>query len=90
MDVGSQVSGVVKELYVDFNSIVKKDQLLAEIDPPLLQVQVDIQNANIERQEGDIANQKVQLEDAQEAARAHAGACSTRACRTSSSSSRRS
>jgi HlyD family secretion protein len=48
---------------VDYNSIVKKDQLLAEIDPQLLQVQVDIQNANIERQMSDIANQKVQLDD---------------------------
>ena len=62
-DVGSQVSGVVKEIYVDYNSIVKKGQLMAEIDPSLLQVQVDIQNANIERQKSDIASQKVQLED---------------------------
>ena len=43
--------------------IVKKGELLAEIDPPLLQVQVDVQNANVERQRADIANQKVQLED---------------------------
>ena len=42
VDVGSQVSGVVKEMYVDFNHIVKTGQLLAEIDPQLLQVQVDI------------------------------------------------
>jgi len=62
-DVGSQVSGVVKAIYVDYNSIVKKDQLLAEIDPQLLQVQVQIQEANIERQKSDIANQKVQLDD---------------------------
>jgi HlyD family secretion protein len=62
-DVGSQVSGTVKQIHVDYNSIVKKGQLLAEIDPQLLQVQVDIQRANIERQESDIANQKVQLED---------------------------
>ena len=45
-DVGSQVSGVVKSIYVDYNTLVKKDQLLAEIDPQLLQVQVDIQAAN--------------------------------------------
>jgi HlyD family secretion protein len=62
-DVGSQVSGTVKEIYVDFNSLVKKGDLLAEIDPQLLQVQVDIQTANIDRQMSDIANQKVQLED---------------------------
>lgn len=63
VQVGSQVSGIVKELYADFNQIVKKDQLIAEIDPSLLQVQVQIQEANIQRQEGDISNQEVQLED---------------------------
>ena len=62
-DVGSQVSGTVKEIYADFNSLVKKGDLLAEIDPQLLQVQVDVQTANVERQRADIANQRVQLED---------------------------
>ena len=33
VDVGSQISGLVKKLYVDFNSPVKKGQKLAEIDP---------------------------------------------------------
>ena len=64
MNIGSQVSGMVKEIYVDFNSIVRQGQLLAEIDPQLLQVQVDLQMANVARQEGEIANQEVQLEDA--------------------------
>jgi HlyD family secretion protein len=59
--VGSQVSGTVKTLYVDFNSVVKKDQVLAEIDPTLLNVQVAIQEANLARQQGDIEQQKVQL-----------------------------
>ena len=63
VDVGSQVSGVVQELFVDYNSIVSEGQVLAKIDPTLLQVQVEIQKANIERQEMDIENQKVQLED---------------------------
>jgi HlyD family secretion protein len=65
VDVGSQVSGVVQELFVDYNSMVKKDMVLATIDPSLLQVQVEIQKANIERQTMDIENQKVQLEDIQ-------------------------
>jgi HlyD family secretion protein len=64
MDIGSQVSGQVKALHVDFNSIVKKGQLLAEIDPALLEVQVTLQEANLARQEGEIANQEVQLDDA--------------------------
>ena len=76
-DVGSQVSGVVQEIYVDFNHIVKKDQFIAEIDPSLLQVQVDIQEANIERQKSDIDSQEVQLEDQKKQSRAHAKRCST-------------
>ena len=65
VQVGSQVSGTVSDLHgVDFNSIVKKDQIIASLDPSLLQVQVDIQKANIERQQVDIENQKIQLEDA--------------------------
>jgi len=63
VDVGSQVSGVVQEIFVDYNHIVKQGQVLAKIDPSLLQVQVAIQEANIERQKMDIENQKVQLED---------------------------
>ena len=62
-DVGSQVSGTVKAIYADFNDIVKEGQLLAEIDPSLLQTQVEIRKAAIARQESDIENQKVQLED---------------------------
>jgi HlyD family secretion protein len=62
-DVGSQVSGVVKAIYVDYNSIVKKDQLLAEIDPSLLEVQVEVQQAVIDRQQTDIESQEVQLDE---------------------------
>lgn len=41
VSIGSQVSGMIKNLYVDFNSRVKQGQLLAEIDPSLFQAQVD-------------------------------------------------
>ena len=38
VQVGSQVSGIISRLYADFNSQVKKGQLLAELDPtPFLQ-----------------------------------------------------
>ena len=43
---------------------MKAGQVVARLDPSLLQVQVDIQQANIERQQTDIDSQKVQLEDA--------------------------
>ena len=50
VNVGSQVSGIVSKLYVDFNSRVKKGQLIAQIDPPLfegalLQAKADLANA---------------------------------------------
>lgn len=41
VNIGTQVSGIIKEIFVDFNSSVKKGQLLAEIDPSLFQAQVD-------------------------------------------------
>jgi HlyD family secretion protein len=61
--IGSQVSGVVKRLYVDFNDIVRQGDLIAEIDDRLLQTQVQLQEANYERQLGEISNQEVQLEN---------------------------
>ena len=49
VQVGSQVSGMISKLYVDFNSKVTKGQVIAEIDPKLfqgavLQAQADLQN----------------------------------------------
>ena len=41
VDIGTQVSGTIKDIYVDYNSKVKKGQLLAQIDPALFQAQVD-------------------------------------------------
>ena len=45
--VGTQVSGTLKYLYVDFNSQVKKGQLVAELDKDLFQAQVDQLRANL-------------------------------------------
>src|SRR5687768_16646104 len=44
LDVGSQVSGIVAELHADVNAVVRKDQVIARLDPSLFQVQVDLQN----------------------------------------------
>lgn len=41
VSIGSQVSGIISEIYVDYNSQVKKGQILAQIDPALLQAQVN-------------------------------------------------
>ena len=53
--VGTQISGTLKELYVDYNSTVKKGQLIAVIDPSL--------------QEADLAGAKAALATAEAAAR---------------------
>jgi HlyD family secretion protein len=44
--VGTQVSGTIKELFVDFNSRVKKGQLIAQIDPEMFEAQVAQARAN--------------------------------------------
>jgi HlyD family secretion protein len=45
--VGTQVSGTIKNLYVDYNSPVKKGQLLAQIDPDTFEAQVQQARANL-------------------------------------------
>ncbi|HWV74689.1 MAG TPA: efflux RND transporter periplasmic adaptor subunit [Pseudosphingobacterium sp.] len=39
--VGTQVSGIIASIYTDYNAQVKKGQLLAELDPTLMQATVD-------------------------------------------------
>lgn len=47
VDVGTQVSGIVEKLYVDYNSTVKKGQLLAELDKSTLNQQVKQSQASL-------------------------------------------
>jgi len=46
--VGTQVSGTIQKLYADFNSLVKKGQLIAQIDPATFQAQVSMAKAKLE------------------------------------------
>ena len=48
VSVGTQVSGTVKKLYVDFNSKVKKGQILLELDDALLSAQKKQSQANVQ------------------------------------------
>jgi HlyD family secretion protein len=66
VDVGTQVSGVVQELYADFNDIVKKGQVIARLDPQLIQTQIEQQSANVVRAEADLERLKVSLADAKQ------------------------
>lgn len=63
VDVGTQVSGVVQQLFADFNSIVRKGQIIAKLDPSLIQTQIEQQTANVIRAEADLERLKVNLED---------------------------
>jgi HlyD family secretion protein len=64
VQVGSQVSGNIKALYADFNSMVKKGQIVAELDPSLLQTQIEQARANVIRAQADLDRLKVSLDDA--------------------------
>jgi HlyD family secretion protein len=49
VEVGSQASGTISALYADFNSTVKKGQVIAQLDPSTMQAQVDQARANLEQ-----------------------------------------
>ena len=65
VQVGSQVSGRIAELHADFNSEVKKGQLIAKIDPQLFQAAVEQARANLVAAQGNLAKAKAQAVDAQ-------------------------
>ena len=64
VQVGTQISGTIKALYADFNSEVRKGQVIAELDPSLLQTQVEQARATIVRLQADADRAQVELEDA--------------------------
>lgn len=64
VDVGTQVSGTVQELYADFNDIVRKGQIIARLDPSLIQTQIEQQEANVIRAQADLERLQVNLADA--------------------------
>src|SRR5712692_2864701 len=59
--VGSQVSGIISKLYVDFNSQVKKDALLAELDPTPFQEKVNAAEAALQKALVDERNSAIGL-----------------------------
>ncbi len=60
VQVGSQVSGRISEIHVDFNSRVKKGQIIARLDPSLLEAQ-------LEQARGNLDNSMAKLQTAQTA-----------------------
>jgi HlyD family secretion protein len=58
VEVGSQISGIIQSLYVDFNSEVKSNQVIAQLD-------ASTYRANVSSAEGELANSQASLELAQ-------------------------
>jgi HlyD family secretion protein len=62
VDVGSQISGLVKELYADFNSKVTEGQVIARVDPATYEARVAQAQAELEMAETQIAVQRAKIE----------------------------
>lgn len=59
--VGSQVSGIIQKLYADFNSQVKKGDLLAELDPTPFQEKVNASQAGLDKANVEMRNTRIAL-----------------------------
>ena len=78
VQVGTQVSGTIKALHADFNSQVRKGQVIAELDPSLFETQVEQAQATVVRLQADVERARVQADDAAGQARTRARALSSR------------
>jgi HlyD family secretion protein len=65
VQVGSQVSGRIKSLHADFNSQVKKGDVIATIDPQLFEAALDQARANTAAAQADLSTAKIKAADAE-------------------------
>jgi HlyD family secretion protein len=65
VQVGSQASGTISALYADFNSVVKKGQVVAQLDPSTAKAQVDQANANLQQARASLANARAAVVNSQ-------------------------
>jgi HlyD family secretion protein len=65
VQVGTQVSGTIKALHADFNSQVRKGQIIAELEPSLFQAQVAQAQATVTRLEADVTRAEVEVQDSE-------------------------
>src|SRR5258705_6909096 len=64
VQVGSQVSGQIKELLADYNTVVKRGQLIARIDPEIFDAKVNQSKAEVDAAKASVLNQAAQVEKA--------------------------
>ena len=65
VQVGTQVSGTIKSLAADFNSRVRRGQVIAVLEPSLFQTQVDQANATVAKLQADVERAAVDVRDTQ-------------------------
>src|SRR5262245_1758330 len=63
VQVGSQVSGTIKALHADYNSEVKKGEVIAELDPSLFETQVEQSRATLIKAQSDADHARVEVDD---------------------------
>jgi HlyD family secretion protein len=73
VQVGSQASGTISALYADFNSTVKKGQVIAQLDPSVTQAQVQQARANLQQAEAQLQSARAAV------SQSHAGVAQSRA-----------
>ena len=64
VQVGSQASGTISALYADFNSVVKKGQIIAQLDPAVTKAQVEQAQANLQQARASLAQAKAAVVNA--------------------------
>jgi HlyD family secretion protein len=64
VQVGSQVSGQIKELFADFNTVVTRGQLIARIDPEIFEAKVNQAKGELDAARATVLNQAAQVEKA--------------------------
>ena len=64
VQVGSQASGTISALYADFNSVVKKGQVVAQLDPAVAKAQVDQARANLQQARASLAQSQAAVTNA--------------------------
>jgi HlyD family secretion protein len=67
VDVGAQVSGRIEKLYADFNSLVTKGQIVAELDQQPLRMKIEQNEANYKSRVAALERSKVSLQTAEKA-----------------------
>jgi HlyD family secretion protein len=63
VQIGSQVSGTIESLYADFNSVVKKGQVIARLDPSLFEARLGQEKANLLTAKANVDRARATVED---------------------------